>query len=336
MDSITHIALGGLLGELVLGKKLGKRALVVGAVAQSLPDIDIVASLWLDVPRDLLAHRGFTHSFLFVVLVSLLLSYLSGRWFKKEQVSQKHWVLSYLMLISIHLLLDSLNAYGTGWLEPFSHTRFSFPTLFVADPFYTSVLMVVFVALLFLRTTNTNRLRWAMGGLIVSFCYLIYAGVNKSIVVRDVERILHQQHVSYDRYFTTPTPLNTWLWMVVAEDQNGYYVGHRSVFDRKDSLALQYFPRRDSLLAHRDRQDDIQRLQRFAQGYYTIAQRGDTLVFSDLRFGQRLGWEYPNARFVFEYYVNYPEANILAVQRGRFAGWNREHVDAMVARIRGN
>lgn len=335
MDSLTHIALGGLLGELALGKKLGKSAIVIGAVAQSLPDIDIVASLWLDVPRDLLAHRGFTHSFLFVILVSLLLSYLSGRWFTKAEVSSKRWFLSYLMLISIHLLLDSLNAYGTGWLEPFSHTRFSFPTLFVADPFYTITLVVVFVMLILLRTDNAHRLRWAVGGLLVSSTYLMYAGINKIMVTNEVDEILHKQQVSFHRYFTTPTPLNTWLWMVVAEDRNGFYVGHRSVFDRKDSLELHYFPRQDSLLV-RNEPDDVKRLQRFSQGYYTVASRGDTVVFSDLRFGQRLGWEYPQARFVFEYYVNYPEANMLAVQRGRFAGWNREHLKAMAARIAGN
>jgi inner membrane protein len=320
----------------MLGKQLGKRAIVLGAIAQSIPDIDIVASFWLDVPHDLLAHRGFTHSFLFVALLSPLFSFLSDRWFKNRDVSFNRWLFFYLVGISIHLLLDSLNAYGTGWLEPFSHTRFSFPTLFVADPFYTTWLVAVFAVLLFLHASSASRLRWAVGGLLLSSCYLVYAGVNKSIVVNDVDRMLHRQHVTYQRYFTTPTPLNTWLWMIVAEDSDGFYVGYRSVFDRKDSLVLQYFPRHDSLLAHSDRQEDIQQLQRFAQGYHTAVQRGDTLVFSDLRFGQRLGWEYPKANFVFEYYINFPDANKLAVQRGRFAGWNRERANAMITRIKGN
>jgi inner membrane protein len=40
MDSITHIALGAITGEALAGKSLGKRAMILGAVAQSLPDID--------------------------------------------------------------------------------------------------------------------------------------------------------------------------------------------------------------------------------------------------------------------------------------------------------
>lgn len=33
----------------------------------------------------------------------------------------------------LHLLLDALNVYGTGWWEPFSHHRVSGNLLFVAD-----------------------------------------------------------------------------------------------------------------------------------------------------------------------------------------------------------
>ena len=62
MDSLTHIVLGASIGEAIAGKRLGKKALVIGAIANSFPDIDIVASFWLPLTKDLLAHRGFTHS----------------------------------------------------------------------------------------------------------------------------------------------------------------------------------------------------------------------------------------------------------------------------------
>jgi inner membrane protein len=336
MDSITHIALGGLLGEVFLGKRLGKRAMVLGAAAQSLPDIDIVASFWLDVPHDLLAHRGFTHSFLFVVLVSLLLAVSARRWFKNSDVGFNQWMLFFALQLMIHLLLDSLNAYGTGWFEPFSHERFSFPTLFVADPFYTTWLLVVFIALLVLRRTNKFRTQWAIVGLALSSIYLVYAFANKIHIDRDINRILNMQHVSCERYFTTPTPLNTWLWFIVAEDQNGYHVGHRSVFDGKDSVEFHYFSRNASLLAASREQVDLKLLLRFSQGYYTAEQRKDTLVFNDLRFGQRMGWNDPDSKFVFQYYLTFPEDNKLVVQRGRFAGWNAETMRRMVQRIRGN
>jgi len=223
--------------------------MVLGAIAQSLPDIDFVASFWLDVPHDLLAHRGFTHSFLFVVLISPLLAASARRWIKNSDVRFKPWILFFAAQLMIHLLLDSLNAYGTGWFEPFSHKRFSFHTIFVADPFYTTWLLIAFIVLLILRRTNKFRTEWAIAGLILSSVYLISAFANKYNIDSDTNRILNKQHISYLRYFTTPTPLNTLLWFIVAEDQNGYQVGHRSVFDRKDSIKFHYFPRNESLLA---------------------------------------------------------------------------------------
>ncbi len=54
MDSITHIVLGATIGELVAGRRLGKQAMLLGAIAQSLPDIDFVASFWSDTAHDVL------------------------------------------------------------------------------------------------------------------------------------------------------------------------------------------------------------------------------------------------------------------------------------------
>ena len=45
MDSITHIVLGACIGDAVLGKKLGKKGMIVGAIANSLPDADVLGTL---------------------------------------------------------------------------------------------------------------------------------------------------------------------------------------------------------------------------------------------------------------------------------------------------
>ena len=64
MDSLTHIVLGACIGEAVAGKKLGKKAMLLGAIAQSVPDIDFVTTFWLSDSKDIVAHRGITiHTF---------------------------------------------------------------------------------------------------------------------------------------------------------------------------------------------------------------------------------------------------------------------------------
>jgi inner membrane protein len=50
---------------------LEKKAMLWGALAQSIPDIDFLASFWMNTSGNLLAHRGFTHSFLFVAIIAV-------------------------------------------------------------------------------------------------------------------------------------------------------------------------------------------------------------------------------------------------------------------------
>ncbi len=78
MDSLTHIVLGACIGEAVAGKKLGKHALWLGALAQTVPDLDFVTVFWLNDTEDIIAHRGITHSILFAVIITALLA-LAGR-----------------------------------------------------------------------------------------------------------------------------------------------------------------------------------------------------------------------------------------------------------------
>jgi inner membrane protein len=335
MDSLTHIALGGLIGEAFAGKELGKRALIWGAMAQSLPDIDFIASAWLDTPSDLLAHRGVTHSFLFVAVTAPLLAWAATRLYGAQLVSFKKWLIFFSVQISIHLLIDSLNAYGTGWLEPFAHQRFSFHVLFVADPFFSVWLGISFFMLVVLHTKSNARMAWTIGGLSISSIYLLYAFSNKYSISSETEKSLHQQHIPYTRYFTTPTPLNNWLWYVVVEDRDGFQIGYRSVVDKGESLDLQYVAKNDSLLKAPSNRYEVEKLIRFSQGYYAAELQADTLVFSDLRFGQRIGWYNPKAKFVFRYYLNPPSENEVIIQRGRFADWDMVSVRALMERARG-
>ncbi|MBC7884854.1 MAG: metal-dependent hydrolase, partial [Saprospiraceae bacterium] len=82
MDSLTQIILGAAVGEAVLGKKVGNRAMVWGAIAGTIPDLDVLSNGFMS-PIDALAfHRGFSHSFVFSVLASVLLGWLVYRMYK--------------------------------------------------------------------------------------------------------------------------------------------------------------------------------------------------------------------------------------------------------------
>ena len=150
-----------------------------------------------------------------------------------------------------------------------------------------------------------------------------------------VNRAATQQHITYRRHFTTPTPLNNLLWYVVLEDDKGYHIGYRSVFDHQQNIEFTWFPRNDSLLVPVKDLDELKDLFIFSQGYYTVEKAKDTLMLNDLRFGQMVGWYNPHAGFVFHYYLKRPYSNNMVVQRGRFANWNKHVFAAMWRRIKG-
>ena len=338
MDSLTHIAIGAIIGDAIAGKKLGKKGMLWGAFANSIPDLDFIASLWLTMDRNLLAHRGFTHSILFMILLTPLLAWLAYRWHRSRGIDLLHWMLFFSIQMLAHTFLDTFNNYGIGWLEPFSNRRFSFNTIYVFDPFISILAIVAAVALLFLNSSDRKRKFWHKFGIIAPAVYLAYCSYNKLIIDAEVRSIMKKQNISYNNYFTTPTPLNSWLWYVVAANDSGLYSGYRSVFDSKDTIHFTYFPKNDHLLstlATNEEKSTLNNLKRFSQGFYTIQNWNDTLVFNDLRFGQIVGWHDPNEKFVFHYFIQH-KGNTLAVQRGRFAKWNKQTIEALIERIKGN
>ncbi len=336
MDSITHIALGACMGEAFAGKKLGKKAMLWGALAQSLPDIDFTASFWMNTSSDLLAHRGFTHSFLFCAMVTPLLALITDRLHRPHNIRFGKWLLFFGSVIFIHIFIDAFNNYGTGWFEPFSHQRISFNAIYVADPFFSIWAGIALFWLVVLNRRNPKRKFWWRFGLVIPFLYLGYCTFNKIKIDRDVKNIIAAQHIPHERYFTTPAPLQNWLWFVVSGNDSGYYVGFRSLFDSRQKIDFQFFPRNDSLLQPVSAHEDVQQLIRFSQQYYTVEKWHDTLVFNDLRFGQMIGWQYPREKFVFHYFLQYQEGNKYVVQRGRFANWNWHVAKALANRIAGD
>ena len=72
MDSLTQIILGAAVGEVVAGRKIGNRAMLWGAIAGTIPDLDVmIGSLFMTEINGLAFHRAITHSIFFVIVFSI-------------------------------------------------------------------------------------------------------------------------------------------------------------------------------------------------------------------------------------------------------------------------
>lgn len=336
MDSLTHVAIGACLGEAFAGRQLGKKAMAWGILAHSIPDIDFLVTPWLFTVDNFLVHRGFTHSILFTILVSLTLSLIARRLHNSYSYSFLRWFSFLAVCMTLHIVLDAFNNYGVGWFEPFSHYRISLNLIYVADPFFSIAPAVACVGLILLKSSSAYRKHcWALGlGVCVAYCG--YCVINKTIATQKAVSLLAKRNISYTKFMLTPAPLQSWLWFLAAGDNTGFFTGYISVFDSKETNELRYSPKNDLLLRQIENKEEIEKLVRFSRNYYTIEQHADTILFNDLRFGQIVGWQNPSERFAFYYYLNPQLDNSLAVQRGRFAKWDRQSFRSFLNRIKGN
>lgn len=111
MDSLTQIVLGAAVGELTQGKKLGNRAMLWGAIAGTIPDLDVfVGKLYSDPVDDLAFHRGITHSFFFAIVFSYLLSWMTV-WIYDKKNYQKP-IFAKVLMGALTLVLVTLLAFG--------------------------------------------------------------------------------------------------------------------------------------------------------------------------------------------------------------------------------
>lgn len=334
MDSLTHLVIGGCIGQVVAGKTLGRKALLLGIIGQSIPDIDFVSGLWMTETEHILAHRGFTHSIAFAVLTTLLLAWISKRLFHMHDLKLRMYIALFAINIFVHILLDTCNAYGTAFFQPFSDVRFSFHLLFVADPLFSIAPAVAFLWILFSRKNQLVKKRIAVAGLCCCGIYVSIALFNKASINTKINEQLSSNVGPDPQKIITPTLLNSLLWYIVVEDGDGFKIGYRSVFDKEEKIQFKHFPKKDSLLIRTEDIDAAKDLIKFSGGFYTVDQWNDSLVLNVLRFGQ-VGWQDSSDRFAFYYFLNKPEANILTIQRGRFKNMDAQGWQTFLNRVKG-
>jgi inner membrane protein len=329
MDSITHIALGACVGEIVLGKRLGKKALIWGIIAQNLPDIDTLPGIFMRGDRALLFHRGITHSLFFALVIGLLLAWLAKKIHHKNYIPFATLAFFFCFQLALHDLLDTCNSYGTGLLEPFSQHRFSVNLLYVADPLFTIGLVVAALLLIFKGSGHKRRVAWASTAITVSVAYLCFSAFNKAYIDHKVNSAIKTSD-----YFTTPAPFNNMLWYVVAPADSGYYTGYSSIWDNY-AFAYWYHPRNNQLLKKSGNASLKQNLITFADNYYTVTDSGSTVYVNVLRFEQVQGWNNLRAPFALRYPLSATDNENMIIQKGRLTGWNKNTFKLYLERIAG-
>ena len=288
MDSLTQAVLGGAVGHAVAGRRLGRRAAAWGAVAGTLPDLDVLAYPFLDPVGQLQFHRGLTHGLAFGLVVGPALGWAAWRLARLrgtprgEPGALRSWIALWTLGLVTHPILDTFTVYGTQLLAPFSDRPFAISSVFIIDPFYTVPLLLLLVAALVRR-----RPRLALVGLVVSTAYLGWSVAAKEVVSGRIEPRL----AGADRVLVTPAPLQTLLWRVEAE-RDGAVTSYLASVLVPGGLEAEGAPVPLVSLPEPTEAGRAARTLRWFSRGWLVQPGDDPLVVADARFGRGPGGEH--------------------------------------------
>lgn len=298
MDSLTQIVLGAAVGEAVLGKKVGNKAMLYGAIAGTIPDLDILASYVTDTVTALEIHRGFTHSIFFSVFFAPIFGWLVSRYESYKDFKAWSWLFFWAFLT--HPILDAHTTWGTQLFWPLEY-RLAFKSIFVIDPLYTLPFLLFLILAMFQKRDAPKRRLYNKVGIIISSSYLLLTFVLKGMAFNEFEMALKDQHIEYSEIETKPAPFNTILWSANVETKNNYLIGYYSFFDTKPIHFVTY-PKNHDLLGELIQDEKVQRMIAVSKGWFTITKKENGLYYNDLRFGL-LSLKPNSQNFAFQYEI---------------------------------
>lgn len=301
MDSLTQLALGAAVSVAAMGRRTAVwKAALVGAVAGTLPDLDVLIDHG-DPVANMVLHRAESHALLWLLLATPLLAGLAaaalrdlGQW--------RRWCWAVGLALITHPLLDALTVYGTQLWLPFTNHPYGLGSVFIIDPLVTLPLLIgTGVALG--RRDPALALRANAWGLGLAVAYLACGALAQQHVRGVAERSLAAQGISAERVLVTPAPLQTLLWRVVVVSGDAYYEGFHSLLDTSSTVQFDRFDRGLALGEPLRGHAPLEAIARFSHGFYKLSRDGDTVRVHDLRMGQE-------PEFVFTFVVGRVGAGI--------------------------
>ncbi|MFU8893406.1 MAG: metal-dependent hydrolase [Luteolibacter sp.] len=288
MELLTHAFIGAAIGEMLLGKHLGNRALAWGAAAGLLPSLDWLVMPFLDTANQLWWQRGPSHSILVAMAASILLAKpLAEKW-KREKISRAQAGTFVFATLLTHLLLDCMGAIGVAVLWPLPLDRVAFGMLSPSDPLVILPLLICIPWLAFLRNKKEQpkRRRILIRGLALTISYLAFAVGMKFTADAGFRSDLATHRADGERRIVIPTASNALVWRAVVDRDQEVWVGHRSVFQRySSSVRWVAYPRGDIAAGSWADEREVARIKSFSDGFWIARSHKRGLWIADIRAG---------------------------------------------------
>ncbi|MBC6413744.1 MAG: metal-dependent hydrolase [Chromatiales bacterium] len=294
MDSITQAALGATVGGIVAGRRTSKKILLWGAIAGTLPDLDILYNFFTNDVGQLVSHRGVTHSFIIAPIAAYLFSKLFFRIAPRSGLSSRQWFWLFFWCFTTHILIDWMTVYGTQIFYPLSRYPYALSRLFIIDPFYTIPLIVGLAYFVISKAPVMSRRSVLVATATLTSFYIVAAITFGTYANHRFEEALARQEINYRQMQTYAAPFNILIWRTIVITEDGslnawYSLLHPNkaiVFNRTD-----VHPERTKLDTFLASNTDLAKLKRFSKGFYRYVEVAEGIQWIDLRFSA--GGMYP-------------------------------------------
>lgn len=304
VDWITQAALGAWIGELMMGRRLGNRALAWGALFGILPELlGVLVSPVLDTARELTWGRGMGHSLLVMALGSWALAHGLAKLWKREKIGKPQAGAFVFAVWWVHVLVDCLTVAGAAVLWPMMDERVSFHVLYPIDFLFTVPLVVTVVWLAFLPRPGakksrsrkpappTKRRKLCFWGIGLSSGYVLLAVGMKFLVSAGFDADLARRGTKFERRMESPTPFNILLWRSVVDRGSELWVGYRSVFESRETpVRWTVYLKGTDALAKVSEMRETKTLKSVNDGWWLARPHAKGAWLGDLRFPESRVW----------------------------------------------
>ena len=279
MDPLTHALAGATLAWTVAGERLGRRAVLIGAAAALLPDLDVLIRSDADPLLAIEHHRGFTHSLVFAPVGGLL----AALPFASRGARSAAFLAGTLAWLS-HAFLDAATTYGTRLFWPFFRYRVGLDIISVIDPLFTLIMLAGVIAAV------TGRRRTTLLALSLGMAWLAAGFVQRERATAAQVRLAAARGDRVDRGAVFPTIGNTLVWRSVYETSGALRIDRIRVpwFGDAAYVAVTTVPRVSREVAWGDSRmlRDLDRFAWFSDGWLARAP-ADPTVIGDARYSLR-------------------------------------------------
>lgn len=224
MDSITHtlfgLALYGTVDKTDFSKKTKQAYLLTTVGASQIPDIDVISKLWDNEGLYQMWHRGLTHSIFLTPFWALLFTLICYFFFKVK--SLKLFLLGWLAVF-IHDTSDLFNAWGTGYLEPFSDMRITFGTISIIDFVFWGILLVAFLF------SKKNKIKTPQ------YFKIAWAFIVLHILIQSIQGyILYKHYEPQFQQVALSAGFIPWTFTIITKNSDTVTIFHDTIFSKKE------------------------------------------------------------------------------------------------------